>query len=107
MRTFAAFLIAVSATIALRAGDDGVAGNWKVVLVEDGQPTSLWLLRLENKAGKLAGEIEGLKGAPDTTLRDLKVAGDLLQFELRLETQRGQALFHFEGKMPRVGAKKI
>ncbi|MCI0682984.1 MAG: hypothetical protein L0Y71_12860 [Gemmataceae bacterium] len=111
MRTFANLLVVVlvvaAATLVLHAGADGVAGNWKVVLAEDGQPTQLWLLRLENKAGKLAGELVTLKGAPDAELRDLKVTGDLLTFELRLQARGGVVVLQFESKAPRAGAKRI
>lgn len=103
MRTFAVLLVA-SVTLALHAGDDGVAGNWKLIILEDGQLANPWLLRLENKAGKWAGTAEALKGVAETALRDLKVADDLIHFDLRVADR---VTFQFEGKTPRAGAKKI
>lgn len=88
----------------LTAGDDGVAGNWKVIILEESQLANPWLIRVENKAGKWSGAAEGLKGMPATKLNDFKVSGDLVQFELKLPNG---ITFHFEGKAPRAGAKKI
>jgi hypothetical protein len=104
MRTFAAFLVTGFFTLALYAGEDGLAGNWKVVILEDGQLANHWLVRLEHKAGKWSGEAEGLRGIPETVLKDLKLSGDLLQFELRVAER---VSFQFEGKVSRAGAKKI
>lgn len=103
MRTFAV-LLAASVTLTLHAGDDGVAGNWKIVILEDGQLANPWLLRLESKAGKWTGSVEALKGIPESALRELKVGDDLLHFELRVADR---ITFQFEGRTPRAGAKKI
>lgn len=104
MRTFATLLAIAVTALSLHAGDDGLAGNWKVVILEDGQLVNPWLVRLEAKAGKLIGAAEGLKGVPETKLNDLKLTGDLIQFELRVA---GRISFAFEGKTPRAGAKKV
>jgi len=104
MRAILSLAVIGMTALSLPAGDDGLAGNWKVILLEDNQPANLWLVRLESKGGKLTGAVEGLKGVPQTTIADVKVGGDLLQFELRIDNV-GQ--FQFEGQMPRAGAKKI
>src|SRR5581483_5361271 len=75
---------------------------WKVNLFEDGQQMTYWLLKLENKAGKVSGSISPLKRIPPTTVDDLKLAGDVLRFTIRLES--GVA-FSFEGKVPKAGGK--
>ena len=104
MRTFAALIAASLLASTLAAGDDGLAGNWKVVILEDGQLVSAWLIRIENKAGTWSGAAEALKGAPEAKLNDFKITGDLVNFELRI---RNGPIFQFEGKVPRAGAKKI
>jgi hypothetical protein len=104
MRAFLTLLLVGLTALPLRAGDDGLTGNWKMIIFEDNQPANLWLLRLENKAGKLSGAVEGLKGVPETAIADLSVVGDLLQFELRIPNV---GKFQFEGKTPRAGAKKV
>src|SRR5262245_21443114 len=69
MRTFISGLIAAALFAAtLTAGDDGVAGNWKVIILEESQLANPWLIRVENKAGKWSGAAEGLKGMPATKL---------------------------------------
>ena len=87
------------------AGDEGVAGNWKVTIFqEDGTQVSFWLVLLENKGGKLSGTVESLNKVPPTTLEGAKVTGDLLQFSLKLP--KGAQVFDFQGKLP-AGGKKI
>lgn len=104
MRMLATLLVVGLSAIALSAGDDGLAGNWKVVVLQGGQPGTPWLIQLESKAGKLTGTAEGLKEMPATKIQDVKVVGDLFQFDLRVADR---VTFQFEGKMPRAGAKKV
>src|SRR4051812_22985092 len=94
---------------AARAGEDAVTGNWKVTILEKANPVEMkqmtfWLLRVENKDGKLAGSIDVAGGVPPTTLEGLAVTGDALTFSLKL---KGGPTFQFDGKLPRAGAKKI
>ncbi|MCI0377918.1 MAG: hypothetical protein L0215_09945 [Gemmataceae bacterium] len=87
-----------------RAGDEGIAGNWKVTILEDGSQVSFWLLHLESKGGKLSGTVESIAKIPPTRLEEAKTSGDLLLFTLRI---KNGPVFTFEGKLPRAGAKKI
>ena len=102
MRLISATLVLALAVGTLRGGEDPVTGYWKVNLFEDGQQMTYWLLKLENKAGKVSGSISPLKRIPPTTVDDLKLAGDVLRFTIRLES--GVA-FSFEGKVPKAGGK--
>jgi hypothetical protein len=106
MRTVLAAIVLgfVLAPAALRAGDTGVAGNWKVTIVEDGQPVHLWLMHLEDKGGKLSGEATALKRVPASVLEEVRIQGDLLLFSVRLANK---LVITFEGKLPSPGAKKI
>ncbi len=91
-------------SLPLHAGEEALAGHWKLNILEDGQLANLWIVRLENKAGKWTGAAEGLKGVPETKLDAVDVQGDLLHFNLRL---KNGVAFQFEAKMPRAGAKKV
>ena len=42
-------------------------GNWKLVVVDEGNP--FWLIHLEDQKGKLGGEAVALKKVPRTTLK--------------------------------------
>src|SRR5437762_669130 len=98
-------LIAVGVIAAsLPAGDEPLAGNWKLNILEDGQLATLWIVRLESKAGKWSGAADALKGVPETKLGEIQLDGDLIHFDLRLKNGVG---FQFEGRMPRAGAKKV
>src|SRR5262245_23981313 len=44
-----------------QAGTEGLAGNWKVVVFEEGQQMPLWLLQLQAKDGKLTGTVLPLR----------------------------------------------
>lgn len=105
MRVLAAFLI-IGLFLPPRAcaGDEGIAGNWKVSILQNGNQTSYWLILFSNKGGKLDGKVEVLDKVPNTTLHDAKITGDLLEFTLKLD--KGPT-FNFEGKVPKAGAKKI
>ena len=107
MRTFATLLVVGVTTLSLHAGDDGLAGNWKVMLLEDHQLANPWLIRVKNMGGKWTAEPEALKGMAETKLTDFKIAGDLIQFQLQVTLRGGVATLQFEGRIPRVGAKKI
>ena len=104
MRTFATLLLVGVSAFSLRAGEETLAGNWKVVVLQGGQPGTPWLIQIESKAGKLSGSAEGLRDMPATKLQNVKVVGDLLQFDLRVADK---VTFQFEGKTPRAGAKKV
>src|SRR5262249_49096170 len=65
---------------------------------------SFWLILLESKGGKLSGNVEALGNVSPTTISDVRVVGDLLEFTLKV--QRGPT-FAFQGKLPKAGGKKI
>lgn len=102
-------VLSLGASPFVQAGDDGVAGNWKVTIIQNASQTewkqmTIWLLQLENKGGKLEGSVEWVPGVPNTTVENLSLSGDMLAFTLKLKN--GPA-FQFEGKLPRAGAKRI
>ncbi len=103
---FPAAILVVSLLLAphAQAGDDGITGHWKVTILEDGNQVSFWLLSLEDKNGKLTGTAEPLGKVPPTNLSDAKVAGDLLEYTLKV--QKGP-VFNFQGRLPKAQAKKI
>jgi thiol-disulfide isomerase/thioredoxin len=105
-QTGALLVLVVFGLSMLHAGDDGVTGNWKLTIMDDGQPATLWLLKLDLKGGKLSGDIEGLRRVPASVLSDLKIEGDRLYFTIGLRDKKGLAL-KFEGVLPKAGAKKI
>jgi hypothetical protein len=100
-------LVLLALFTAARAGDDGLAGNWKLSLIDDGQPVPLWLLKLESKGGKLTGALEGLRRMPAASLADARVDGDRLSFTINVKTREGSRSFAFEGLLPKAGGKKI
>jgi hypothetical protein len=105
MRVLSAFLVVGLFLLPFaHAGDEGAAGNWKVVLFQDGQQISYWLVLLENKGGKLSGTVEPVGKVPPTAVTDAKIAGDFLRFTLRVENG---PTFTFEGKLPKAGGKKM
>ncbi|MBI3407567.1 MAG: DUF1223 domain-containing protein [Planctomycetes bacterium] len=92
-----------------QAGDDAVAGNWKVTIIQNASQSEWmqmtpWLLHLESKGGKLEGSAESVPGIPSTTVENLSFSGDVMSFSLKLKNGR---TFHFDWKLPRAGAKKI
>lgn len=95
-------LLLAAGTLA-QAGDDGVAGNWKLSIIEDGQQIPLWIVRLANKDGKLTGQTVPLRRVPASAVSDLKVTGDRLTFAIKL----GNTLFNFETRLPAPGGKKM
>lgn len=105
MRVLSAFLVLGLLLIPLaHAGDEGVAGNWKVTILEDGNQVSFWLIHLDNKGGKWSGTVDPLGKVPPTILSDASINSDLLEFTLKV--QKGAA-FSFQGRLPKAGGKKI
>ena len=105
MRSWAAVLVAGLLLVPGAAvADDGIAGHWKMTILEDGSQVTYWLLSLEEKGGKLTGSAEPLNKVPPTALNDPKVSGDLLGYTLKV--QKGPT-FHFEGRLPKAQGRKI
>jgi hypothetical protein len=93
------------------AGDEGLTGYWKFNLAERNSTTTLWLLHIDSKDGKLTVTADPLRGAPKVKVEDAKLVGD--SFQLKFRATIGGAggpqeiVFDFEGKLPKAGAKKI
>ncbi len=84
-----------------QAGNDQLAGNWKVSIFEDGQQMGFWLLKLEIKDGKLTGSALGLREVPASKLDKVEVKGDQVSFKITVANRE----FAFEGKLTKT--KKI
>src|SRR5437667_1951996 len=102
MRIASAFLVLLAAGTAMGQGDAGLAGHWKLSLLEDGVPVGVWLLKLESKGGKLSGSLEGLRGIPAAALADARVEGDRLLFTIQVKADEGSRSFAFEGVLPKA-----
>src|SRR5262245_28095692 len=91
-------------------GPEGPAGTWKLTFTgenKDGEKiaNTLWLVKFELKDKKWTGSVLNTReGVPATTLENLKVAGDRLQFTLRLANKQELS---FEGQVPKEANKKI
>src|SRR5262249_23914467 len=73
-------------------------------ILDQGKQPTLWLIHLESKDGKWAGEVLGASGKlPKSTLADLTVGEDRLDFVIKLQ---GQSL-GFEGKLPPAKAGNV
>jgi hypothetical protein len=94
---------AVLAVVAVRVLGDGLSGNWTVNLIEQGAQHTFWLLKLEDQSGKVSGSVEPAENVPESSLHDLRVDGDVLQFTVKV---KGVG-FDFQGKVPKGDAKKI
>jgi hypothetical protein len=105
MRALSALVIVGLALCPLaHAGEDVVAGNWQLYVVEDGQSILLRLIQLENKKGKLVGKVDSLNRFSPTTMTEAKVVGDLLEFTMKDKKGR---VYTFQGKLPKAVGKKI
>jgi hypothetical protein len=98
---FAGVVLAAFAARGLAAG--GLTGNWTVNLLEQGKQLTFWLVKLEDKGGKLTGAVESADKVPKSQIDGLRMDGDLLHFTIKVD---GTA-FDFQGKVPRGEAKKI
>ena len=92
----------VLAIFAIRAvADAGLAGNWTVNLLEQGKQHTFWLIKLEEKGGKLTGASESADNVPSSTIDGLRVDGDLLHFTIKV---RGTAV-RFPGQGAQGGGE--
>jgi hypothetical protein len=104
MRAVASLAILAALSATLTAQDAPLAGSWKVHIVENGEVLNLWIVRLDNKDGKWSAEAVPLEKVPATTVKEIKVGNELVEFQLHLANG---ASLQFEGKVPRPGAKKV
>jgi hypothetical protein len=103
-------VVLLAAAGPVRAAEDWLAGNWKVLLRSQGLQHALWLVKLENKDGKWSGKV--LATAPKafgpdpvaTALTDLSLSRGVLRFNLKLDTGDN---FAFEGKVPDRQSDKL
>jgi hypothetical protein len=100
-----AVLVLTVCSLTLAAEPD-VAGNWKVVLLDDETQPTLWLVKIEAKDGKWSGKtVATADKVQEVTLEDLTVGGDKLSFNLK--TKEGEKVFSFEGAVPKESARPI
>ena len=94
----------LAAWSAVHAGQQPLAGNWKISFVDGSELLTFWLLKLETKDGKLTGTVQVKeKTLPETTLHDLTLKDGELKFDLKIQT----TLFHFVCKVPKGEVKKL
>jgi hypothetical protein len=99
--TFLAGLLLI-VPAAAPAAAPGLAGNWKLTMLDQGEQPTLWLLQFAPKDGKWTGKIldsgkvDSEHKLPETTLSDLRVTDDQVRFVLKL----GGRSLSFEGKLP-------
>jgi hypothetical protein len=88
----------------LQAQEDGISGSWKYSLLQEEQQTTFWFLKIQTKDGSIEGEGEALlPRLPDVKVSG-KIEGEVVKINLTLPNS---LVFEFEGKLPKVGAKKI
>jgi hypothetical protein len=111
MRLLSTLVIALALIAPAAAGDEGLVGHWRFVVHDRNTQTSLWLVHLESKDGKLAAKAENFRGAPKIKVEEVKLTGDtlILKMHATIQTQMGprELPVEFEGKLPKAGAKKI
>jgi hypothetical protein len=89
---------------AARAADPPPAGNWKVVLPFQGGASTMWLVTIETKNGKLTGTAiknPELQRLPEATVEDLTVSDGAVKFTLKTSAFS----IPFEGKVEKDGEK--
>jgi hypothetical protein len=81
------------------------AGNWKFAFLNQGRMVTLWIVKLEQKDGKWAGEVIATQeGAPPASaVEKLAIDGDKVAFSLVIQKQP----FSFEGRIPKEAGKKV
>src|SRR5438876_7777103 len=80
----AVLLLAVPAT---QAGQEPLAGNWKITFYDRGDLITFWLLKVESKDGKVNGTLVTVDKGPMATLQDLTAKDGKLKFVLNYEKQ--------------------
>jgi hypothetical protein len=108
---FPALMVGLLMALPALGGEDGLTGNWKLVMYDGNRQTYFWLVRLDSKDGKLTATAESLRGAPQVKVDEVKLIGDTFQIRFRASVvQMGEKHFfdlNYEGKLPKPGAKKI
>ncbi len=111
MRRITAGVLLALLVAQAHAGDEGLIGNWKVTILDEGQPLSLWLMKFEAKGGKLAATAEGMRRVPAPAVQELRLDGDRLYFTIEFfvdnRGQKVRQLLPFECVLPKAGVKKM
>jgi hypothetical protein len=105
MRTLCAVLAGVLLTAtAAQAGETGLAKTWRVTLFSGGQEMTFWLLKIDEKDGKVSGTLIPAEDfeAP-SSLKDLQFKDKRLTFVLEINKQ----LFEFRALVPKAGEKTL
>jgi hypothetical protein len=110
--TFLTLTMGLILTAPAVAGEDGLAGYWKLTLYPQGEQNPFWLVHLDkDKDNKMTASFDPLKGAPRAKIEDVKQDGDTIKikFSVTITTEGGQRQVpcDYEGKLPKPGAKKI
>src|SRR5580704_2713546 len=105
MRKLSAVLVLLLlAWSVVQAGQEPLAGNWKVSFVDRTELVTFWLLKLESKDGKLTGTVEVKENTlPATTLSDLTLKDGQLTFDFKIQSMP----FNFVCKVPKGDVKKL
>jgi hypothetical protein len=112
MRKLSAALALVLLIVpAAQAGQDSLAGNWKITFLDHDQLLTFWILKLEAKDGKLSGAVESTDkvALPPTTVHDLGIKDGQLKFTLKLKVPNDPAglPIGFTCKVPKGEVKKL
>ena len=106
-RLCAAVLLAALALVlampSAHAGQDRLAGHWKVTFWDQGDLLTFWVLGVEAKDGKLTGKLDVVPDAPQATVDAFTAKGDQLQFVLKFREQP----LAFDFKVPKGELKKV
>ncbi len=110
-RFFPAFVVTLLVVLPALGGEDGLTGYWKFSIFQGTNQSSLWLIRLDSKDGKLSANAEPLRDGPPVKIEEVKQTGDALQIKFKATFTEGgkqqTVNFDYEGKLPKPGAKKI
>jgi hypothetical protein len=80
------------------AAETGLAGNWKVTVLDQGEQPTLYILTFENKDGKWVGSVSAnSEEVPEAEVNEITLTGDKLFVSLKVGDN---SFFSFEGRMP-------
>jgi hypothetical protein len=97
-------IVAVVWSVA-QAGQEPLAGNWKVTFLSQNTVVNLWIIKIEAKDGKLSGTVvTNEKAVPPGTIQELTVKDG--QFKAVLKIKDGPEIA-FACKVPKGEVKKL
>jgi hypothetical protein len=104
MRQLSALLaILFLAVPAGHAGQERLAGNWKITFFDRGDLVTFWLLKLESKDRKVTGKLVTVPKGPEATLEEVTAKDDQLKFVLKFQDEP----VTFVCKLPKGELKKL